>query len=272
VIAASSSGVKVVEVKTFTHGGARNLGIRHATGEVVVLMTQDAVPADEHWLSRLIAPLRDPEVAGVYSRQVPRPDASPMEQFFLADRFPAGDQVVRRHQGTRPPVYPETFFSNVSSAARRETWTRFPFDESLLMSEDQQFTRDVLLAGMAIVYEPHSVVIHSHTYTLMQTFRRYFDSVVAFRQLSESHGAGKSARLGGSKLAAEVRYIAKQHPASLPYFVVYMAFKSAGVLAGHLAPYLPRAWCAKMSLHSGWWRLARLDKQGRNREDARPHD
>ena len=267
-LAQAEPTVKVISIASFTHGGARNLGIREASGDIVILMTQDAAPENEYWMRKLVAPLSDPDVAAVYSRQVPRDDASPMERFFLHDRFPAGVRDVRRHHGAGPPVYPQTFFSNVSSAARRDVWQRFPFDETLLMSEDQQFARDVLSAGMALVYEPSSVVLHSHTYTLWQTFKRYFDSVVAFRQLSRSHGAGQSAKLGRGTLLPELRYLARHYPTSLPYYMVYMGFKSSGVLAGHLAEWLPPSLSARCSLNPSWWRTGQLDKRFRNREDA----
>lgn len=248
-------GVAVLPIQNFSHGGARNLGIRAAKGDVVVLMTQDAEPANEHWLARLIAPLDDASVAGVYSRQVPRPDAPPMERFFLADRFPAGDAPVRRrHIGSDAPVYPATFFSNVSSAARKSTWLRFPFDERLLMSEDQQFARDALLAGLALVYEPASVVLHSHTYNLRQTFSRYFDSVVAFRQLSRSHTVSRSTALAGLTAGREMAFLAREAPAHLPYYALYTLFKGAGVLAGHAAGFLPRWLCARWSMNPSWWR------------------
>lgn len=264
--ARQQDGVRVIPIQRFSHGGARNLGIRSSAGEVVVLMTQDAEPADEHWLARLLAPLADTSVAGAYSRQVPRSDASPMERFFLMDRFPDGDLPVRRsHEGSGTPVYPATFFSNVSSAARKETWLRFPFDERLLMSEDQQFARDVLLAGLALVYVPASVVRHSHAYNLRQTFSRYFDSVMAFRQLSGGHTVSRSTQLAGRTAGRELAYLVREAPAHIPYYVLHMLFKGAGVLAGHAAGLLPRRLCARWSMNPAWWRNSGVvpgDKQG----------
>ncbi len=260
--AAENPVVRVVPLASFTHGGARNLGVKEARGEWVVLMTQDACPADEHWLARLLEPLHDDSVAAVYSRQIPRDKVSPMERFFLVDRFPAGAAVVRRHTGSDVPVYPATFFSNVSAAARRATWLRFPFNETLLMSEDQQFARDVLLAGLAVVYEPASVVVHSHDYNLRQTFSRYFDSVVAFRQLSAGHDAATSARLGRETVWREFRYLLRGYPRSLPYYVFYQIAKAAGVMAGHFHERLPRSWCERMSMNPSWWRRVEEGRHG----------
>ena len=47
------------------------------------------------------------------------------------------------------------------------------------MSEDQEWSRRVLLAGFSIVYEPRAVVHHSHAYSIAGAFRRFFDSGVS---------------------------------------------------------------------------------------------
>ena len=48
-IALAHTHVRVLPLARFSHGRARNLGAREATGEIVVLMTQDALPADRRW-------------------------------------------------------------------------------------------------------------------------------------------------------------------------------------------------------------------------------
>ena len=44
------------------------------------------------------------------------------------------------------------------------------------MSEDQEWSRRMLLAGHTIVYEPSAAVRHSHAYTLRAAFRRFYAS------------------------------------------------------------------------------------------------
>jgi len=64
----------------FNHGATRNLGAKLACpdSQYLVYLTQDATPADASWLAHLIRPMQeDPEVGGVFSRHIPRPDAAP---------------------------------------------------------------------------------------------------------------------------------------------------------------------------------------------------
>ena len=252
-IALAQPHVRVVPLERFSHGRARNLGAREATGAIIVLMTQDALPADRHWLAALLEPLADPQVAAVHSRQVPRPDAPPTEQFFLAYHFPPGPPVRRVRPAGRSLTLADVFFSNVSAAVRREFLLRHPFDETLIMSEDQQFARDLIAEGYAIVYQPASVVVHSHRYSLGTAFRRYFDSVYSLTLIFPAHDLKVSAAMGRRYLRREIGYMFRHHPFYVPYYCLYTLAKMAGVLCSHLAGRMPRRLARACSLHRYYW-------------------
>ena len=252
-IAQSYPEVKIIPIDLFSHGRARNLGAREATGEIIVLMTQDALPADRHWLAALLEPLADPQVAAVCSRQVPRPDAPPTENFFLAYHFPPGPPLRRVRPAGRSLTLADVFFSNVSAAVRRDIILRYPFDETLIMSEDQQFARDLITAGYAIVYQPSSVVVHSHRYSLGTAFRRYFDSVYSLAKIFPTHDLKVSATMGRRYLRQETGYMLRHHPLYVPYYCLYTLCKMAGVLCSHFADRMPRCLARACSLHRYYW-------------------
>ena len=252
-VAARCDTVRRIPVERFSHGRARNIGARAASGDLVVFMSQDALPADDRWLAELSAPFADPRVAGAYSRQVPRPDASPMERYFLETRFPAGAPVRREKRGNEALTLERVFFSNVSSAVRRSLLLQIPFDEELIMSEDQQLSRDLLEHGYAVVYQPGSVVIHSHNYSLATVFRRYFDSVYSLTVIFPKHSLDTSASMGFRYLFAEIGYMVRRHPLHLPYYALYAMAKAAGTCAAHFATRMPRRMARAMSLHRYYW-------------------
>jgi rhamnosyltransferase len=175
--------VERITKREFSHPGTRNLGVRLAHGEFVVLLVQDAIPFHRRWLANLVAPLEDdPRVAAAYSRQVPREGANPIERRDIA----RGASVVRRvkriddseprHlEDYRRHVLEFIMYSDVSSCARRSLLLKYPFDESLPMVEDQEWCKRILEAGWTVVYEPTSIVEHSHDHGLRQLYRRHFD-------------------------------------------------------------------------------------------------
>lgn len=254
---AESFGARVIPIEQFSHGRARNLGVREARGDVVVLMTQDAVPANEEWLMRLLKPLADPRVAAVYSRQIPRDDANPMERYFLLTHFPPAPALRREKRDGAEPSLRNVFFSNVSGAVRRNLLLQHPFDESLIMSEDQQLSRDLIEAGYAVVYEPASVVIHSHNYTLSVCVKRYFDSVYSLTKIFPSHDVGTSVSMGWKYVWGEMLYVLRHAPLWLPYYGLYTASKTLGTLLAHVGDRLPYWLLKRVSLHSYHWEQKR---------------
>ena len=243
----------VIERRTFRHGAARNLGVRETRGDCVAFLSQDALPAGPAWLGNLLLPLRDGAAAS-YSRQIPRDGASPMERFFLETHFPAEPRIqqARSAGGAGRLGLSDVFFSNVSSAVRRDILERFPFREDVIMSEDQQLSRDLLRAGHRIAYQPESVVVHSHQYTLKGAFQRYFDSAYSLSCIL-GQTVSDSFRLGGGYVPREFWRILSRHPLWMPYYLLYLAAKTSGSVAGHAAPHLPRRVAKAMSLHKSFW-------------------
>ncbi len=54
-----SYGAKVIEIsqEEFSHSYARNLGAENAEGDILLFMTQDALPQNENWMKELITPI-----------------------------------------------------------------------------------------------------------------------------------------------------------------------------------------------------------------------
>ncbi len=87
---ARAHGARVIEIDPahFSHGGTRNLLMNEAAGAHVALLTQDAEPADERWLERLLGGFElAPDVGLVCGPYLPRPDASPAVRLELERWF-----------------------------------------------------------------------------------------------------------------------------------------------------------------------------------------
>lgn len=229
-------GARVHEIPAaeFGHGATRNLAARLANGDVFVFTTQDAVAADERWLATLVAALDGDGVAGAYGRQLPHVGTTPPERFFLGFLY---GQTPRLQRLARPEDvnYEDTLFSNVNAAIPRRIWEEHPFADDVAMSEDQEWSRRVLLAGFAIVYEPRAAVYHSHAYTLAGAFRRFYASGAS---AARSYVAGPRSR--SALRRAFVRYAADElrwlwrtgQRRWIPYATVYELAKLAGLQLG----------------------------------------
>ncbi len=250
---ARSHGAVIIEIPAtaFTHGGSRNLGAAKARGDLLVFISQDAVPVGEDWLARLVAPLRaDPTLAGVYGRQIPHPGAAPPEAYFLD--FLYGPHSRRQAvAGVEELSMDATLFSNVNSAIRRTAWEQFPFAENIVMSEDQEWSRRALLAGHSLQYEAEAVVRHSHTYTLKAAFQRFFDSGMSSERayMADNSESKKVLRRRSVAYATgEVRWLwSTRQLRWLPYTVVYEAAKMLGLILGVNHARLPASLTRRLS-------------------------
>ncbi len=253
-IATAHPEVRMIEIEHFTHGGSRNMGAVKATGDIVIFLTQDALPRDPLWLQALTIPLEDPTVATACSRQIPYPDATPMERFFLQKRFPEIGEVRNLETLNGDISYERILFSDVSCAIRRSVLLENPFDETLIMSEDQLLARDLIHAGFTMVYAPESVVVHSHRYTLYQTFKRYFDSVCALDEIFPEQQLSDSAKMGAQYVAEEIRHLFRHAPLWLLYYPAYTAVKVAATVLAHNRNHLPKAMLRQVSMHAYHWK------------------
>ena len=161
----------------FDHGDTRNLLAAESTGELLVYLTQDAIPVGDDWLERLAANFADERVGAAYSRNVPRSDAD-----LLTQVFSEGDPgyAAERREVRLPPDYAEQDaharrllynFNDVASAVRRSLWELHPFPRTSF-GEDILMARALLEAGHTVVYDASAVVEHSHDYSPEEMGRR----------------------------------------------------------------------------------------------------
>ena len=248
--------IRLVEINPsdFGHGKTRNLGAKLASTDVLLYLVQDATPDTADFLNRLVAPLADKRVAAVYGRQLPRPPAGPVERFFLQHTYPDLPQTKVYYPSHRLSIQ-AIFFSNVCSAIRRQVWERVPFNEDLIMSEDQQWSKEVLRQGYAIVYEPAATVLHSHNYGLRKVFQRNFDSGCSLRGVVKDSLA-HMAHYELNFLRAGIRQLALSGNSShIPYFFLHEAARALGFALGQQAHFLPVGLNHRLSMHKYFWRI-----------------
>ena len=179
-------GAEVIDVPPgrYSHGGTRNLLVRRASGSHVALLTQDAVPADDRWLARLLAGFEVGEDVGlVFGPYRARSDASVMVRRELDDWFDSLAPEVRGiADQSAPDATRRLFFTDANGCIARAAWESVPFRE-VAYAEDQLLARDMLAAGYAKVYRPDAAVIHSHDYKPIDQLRRSFDEWRGLREV-----------------------------------------------------------------------------------------
>jgi len=165
----------------FDHGDTRNLLAARSEGDLLVFLTQDAIPSSPEWLKQLVANFDDEQVGAACCRNVPRPDCDVLTRIFSAGD-PGYTTERRERRLPAPDIYAEMdpeerrqfwLFNDVASAVRRELWERHPFPRTSF-GEDILMARALLEAGYTVVYDSEATVEHSHDYDEAETYKRAF--------------------------------------------------------------------------------------------------
>ncbi|HEX4267604.1 MAG TPA: alcohol dehydrogenase catalytic domain-containing protein [Steroidobacteraceae bacterium] len=171
---ASANGARIVRLRSedFTFGYSLNIGIEAARGSFIVIISAHAIPTDEHWLSRLIAPLRRAGIAMVFGGQRGHAvskfsEARDFERVFHSKPMSMDDDHV--------------FVNNANSAIRKDLWEQHRFDEGLPGLEDAEWAKYWIPRGLEIFYEPRACVYHVHTESWAQVRHRFHREGIAGR-------------------------------------------------------------------------------------------
>lgn len=268
-----SHGARVLEIEPsrFSHGGTRNLLMREAHGEHVALLTQDAEPADERWLERLLGGFELGEDVGiVYGPYRPRADASAAVRIELERWFrslsPDGTPQVERQLPVAELIGRRGFFTDANACIACAAWERVPFRE-VAYAEDRLLAIDMLRAGYGKAFVPAAAVLHSHEYSSLQQLRRSFDEG---RGLREVYGwrepasprrlvLGLRGELGATRRELEAAEVeSRGRLATLAAVTSHHVLRSTGALLGSRAGALP-AWARRALSLEGRASFAPLD-------------
>ncbi len=171
---AEAEGVRVIPVlrKEFDHGGTRDMALRASLGDIVVFLTQDAVPAESSFLEKLIRPLSEEGVAVVTGRQLPKKSATRVERLVRIFNYPA-ESHIRSEADVEKMGIKAFFCSDVCAAYNREIYLELGgFEYPLKTNEDMFFAAKTLRNGYKVAYAADAQVFHSHNLTLKEQYQR----------------------------------------------------------------------------------------------------
>ena len=240
--------------REFDHGGTRRLGVKKTDATVFVMMTQDAMPADEYLIERLTAPLQG-KVAAAYARQLPNESCNFTEKYVRSFNYPEKSFIKSLEDLPRMGI--KTYFcSNVCAAYRREIYEELGgFVHHTIFNEDMIYAAGAMKAGWEIAYAADARVIHSHNYTNKQQFHRNFDLGVSQAQHPEVFAGVPSESEGKKMVLHTAKYLwDNKKGIKIPGLIMQSASKYAGYLLGKRYTSLPRSWVIAFSDNKEYWK------------------
>lgn len=218
----------------FDHGKTRNEGVNHSDADIVILMTQDAVPCDEGLVKSLVDALEEDElIKAAYARQMPTDSSSIAEKFTRQFNYP-DKALVKSEEDIKTLGIKAFFCSNVCCAYKRNTLNELGgFVNEAVFNEDMVYAHKLLTSGYKIKYEPKAKVYHTHEYTGIQQYRRNFDLAVSQVMHPEVFEGISSESEGVKYVINAFKYFVKnKKPFQIIPFGIKCVFKLAGFRKG----------------------------------------
>ena len=241
----------------FDHGGTRAWAAELSDAEIMVFMTQDAVPADRNLIENLVKALeKEKMIAAAYARQLPNEMCSFVERYTRSFNYPEKSYVRTQRDLSLYGI--KTFFcSNVCAAYKKEIYQKLGgFVRKAIFNEDMIYAGRLIQEGYAVAYAADAKVIHSHNYSCMQQFHRNFDLGVSQAEHPEIFEGVPSEGEGIKLVKKTINYLIKKRKIWLiPGVILQSGCKYAGYLSGKNYRKLPKKvilWC---TMNREYWKV-----------------
>lgn len=255
---AKSSGFTVASIpkQEFNHGATRQLLVELAgDADICIFLTQDAILASPDSIANIIKAFEDPQVGIAYGRQLPHKNAKALETHARLFNYPDKSEVVSIND-LDEKGFKVFFCSNSFSAYRRSALLAVGgFPTGSIMGEDAIVAAKMLVKGYKKAYVANASAYHSHSYTLSEEFKRYFDTRVFHEQnkwLIDEFGEPTGEGLKFIK--SELKYVIKNDKASLFKSISSVFAKWLGYNSGRFFKKMPLPVIKKISMHSFYWK------------------
>ena len=245
----------VIPHKEFDHGGTRTKAAKMATGDILIFLTQDALPCHKTILESLLGAFKNPLVSAVYGRQIPYETTHIFGKHLRLFNYPETSYVRtladKDKYGIKTAFLSDSFAAYKKDSLAQVGW----FKNGLILGEDAYVGAKILLKGDALCYCADAKVYHSHSYSIVEEFKRYFDIGVFHKKESWMiETLGKAEGEGKKYVKSEFSYIFREKKFfRIPEFFLRNALKYLGYKLGQQHKLLPIDLVKKLSLHPSWW-------------------
>lgn len=243
-----------IKKEEFDHGKTRDLGMKLSTANIVIFMTQDAVPYDEYLIETLISSLENENVAVAYAKQLPREDCSYIEKYTRSFNY-TDTTYIKTKKDVENMGIKAYFCSDVCAAYKKDIYESLGgFIKKTIFNEDMIYAAKAINNGYGVCYSASSKVIHSHNYTWMQQLRRNFDLGVSQKDNPQTFANIKSENEGIKLVKSTIKYLINTKKAYLiPNLIITSGFKFIGYKLGKSYDKLPKGLILKLTMDKKYW-------------------
>ena len=183
----------------FSHSGARNMGAKAASNEILLFMTQDAMPVGKDWIEKLIDPIVNDNVAAVSPIEKCPPEtdlyykvASSIHVNYLGN---SKTDLLNEGMadGDRASFRARSALNDVTTAINRKVFLRFLYRHDF--AEDLDMGMRLIRSGYRVMLMSSVQTLHGHNRAAGYYFKRTLvDTVTTSQTILQMPVAGTCAQ------------------------------------------------------------------------------
>jgi rhamnosyltransferase len=247
--------VYTIPAAEFNHGGTRqrvmDLNLDY---DVYIYLTQDAYLFDSDSLNNIIQPFKDDKVGAVCGRQLPHFNSTLFAKHLRYYNYPKYTYLTSLFDVSKKGIK-AAFMSNSFAAYRSKALKSVGgFPDHIILGEDMYVAAKMLLSGWKLAYSGNAKCYHSHNYTIVQEFQRYFDMGVFHSRepwLHQNFGGVKGE--GIKFVVSELIFLGLRYFYLWPNSLFRNSVKLLGYKLGCYEYYLPIVTKRWLSMHKRYW-------------------
>lgn len=247
--------LRTIPQEEFDHANTRTMALESVQSSIVIFITQDVFLYDETSFSKLLEPFADTTIGAVYGRQLPFEEGTLFAKHLRYFNY-GTESYTRTFKDIQSYGIKTAFLSNSFCAYRLEALKQIGyFKKDLILGEDMVAGAMLLESGYSLFYQAESKVYHSHSYSMIQEFRRYFDiGVLHSKESWLIEKFGKAEREGFRFLISEWKFLIDEKRHFFLFFsFLRTIFKYSGYKLGRIHHIFPISISEKLSMHPKWW-------------------
>lgn len=247
--------VKKIDVKTFNHGGTRQMGAdMFPDKDIYIFLTQDAILANEKSIENIVKVFDNFNIGCAYGRQLPHKDANLFSSYARLFNYKDKSYIYSINDKEKYGIK-TAFNSNSFAAYRRKALNEIGgFPINTILSEDMYVAAKMLLNKWSVAYCSDAMVYHSHNYTIWQEFKRYFDiGVFHSRESWIKDTFGRAEGEGKKYIISEFKYLIKRNIVLIFPMIIRDIMKILGFRLGMKERFINKHIKRKISMTKNFW-------------------
>lgn len=252
-----SAGFTVHQIKKneFNHGGTRQFAVNMlGSVDVAVFLTQDTILYSDKSIKNLVNIFDDSTIGCAFGRQLPRANANHIEAHARYFNYPKKPYIRSLSDKDKYGIK-IAFISNSFAAYKVSTLNDVGgFPDNVIFGEDTYVAAKMLLKNYRLAYVSDAQVYHSHNYSSVDIFKRYFDIGVFHKQNNWLISSfGKPEGEGFRFVRSELYYVMRKKFILLPTVLIRSVCKYLGYRLGSIANILPQRINKILSMNKRYW-------------------